>query len=73
MATDLQITTNKLSEKETQLTVKVPVEKFKTKLKVVFVKLRKPLKLTVSVKATFLCRISAANMVLAFNKKSSMT
>lgn len=27
MATDLQVTTNKLSEKETQLTVKVPVEK----------------------------------------------
>ena len=31
MATDLQVTTNKLSNKETQLTVKVPVEKIQNK------------------------------------------
>ena len=32
MATDLQVTTNKLSNKETQLTVKVPVEKIQSKV-----------------------------------------
>ena len=32
MATDLQVTTNKLSNKETQLTVKVPVEKIQNKV-----------------------------------------
>ena len=32
MATDLQITTNKLSNEETQLTVKVPVEKIQRKV-----------------------------------------
>ncbi len=32
MATDLQINTNKLSNKETQLTVKVPVEKIQSKV-----------------------------------------
>lgn len=71
MATDLQVTTNKLSNKETQLTVKVPVEKFKTKLKAVFAKLRKLPRLTVSVKVTSLCHTSALSTVLAFNKKLS--
>ena len=32
MATDLQITTNKVSENQTQLTVKVPVEKIQNKV-----------------------------------------
>lgn len=32
MATDLQVTANKLSDKETQLTVKVPVEKIQNKV-----------------------------------------
>src|SRR5699024_8751030 len=32
MATDLQVTTNKLSNKETQLTIKVPVEKIQNKV-----------------------------------------
>ena len=71
MATDLQVTTNKLSNKETQLTVKVPVEKIQNKVEGRIRQVAKTAKIDGFRKATFLCHISALSTVLAFNKKLS--
>lgn len=66
---DLQISVNVVSDKETQLTVKVPVVISKVRLKVVSVVLQKLPKLMVFVRAKCQCHTFAHSMVLAFSKK----
>ena len=69
MATDLQVTTNKLSNKETQLTVKVPVEKIQNKVEGRIRQVAKTAKIDGFRKGKCLCHISVANTALVFNKK----
>ena len=62
MATDLQVTTNKLSNKETQLTVKVPVEKIQNKVEGRIRQVAKTAKID---------GFRKGNVPMAFNKKLS--
>ncbi len=71
MATDLQVTTNKLSNKETQLTVKVPVEKIQNKVEGRIRQVAKTAKIDGFRKGNVPMSHSVHSTVLAFNKKLS--
>ena len=66
---DLQISVNVVSDKETQLTVKVPVGNIQSKVESRIRSVAKTAKIDGFVRAKCQCHTFAHSMVLAFSKK----